>query len=281
MAEELFRTNGWLRQRVDALKLRYFADVQGGYPIQAHFGRRSTRRWGTIHAAYGYAVITINSLFRAPEVPEMVIDGTILHELAHYAHGFGSGLPKRYRYPHAGGVVEAELQRRGCLQIERQSDDWLREHWSFICDRYAPDLMAVRQRKPNAAWARVLSGSGWRTEEELAGLALRVARALGEPVCPFRVEWLQATKRQQQMSYRVRGDGRVQLHGLLGSRRVADSVLLCEIGTWIVTPSGRCTMQQLQAAFENAGLAREWQEAERFRAKEWPVMCKAHHVLWD
>lgn len=280
MADALVRTDAWLQERVHDLQRRYFADVVGGHPIVARFGRRAVRRWGTIREDHGKAVIAINSLFRFPEVPEVVLDGTIVHELAHYAHGFGSGLPRRVAQPHAGGVVRAELQRRGCLHLERQADGWLLMHWPALCDRYAADLVAVRQRKPNPVWQKVLASNGWRTEADLQALAARTAAAFRLLTYPYPVGWLHATRRQTGMSYRRRSDGMVRLHGLLASPEVPESVLVCEMGLWIVASDGRCVVTELEEAFRNAGLGRAWEEAARFRAKTWPRICRAHHAFW-
>jgi len=56
--------------------------------------------------------IGINALLQHAQVPEYVLITTIAHELTHYAHGFGSPLPRCYEHPHANNVVERELERR-------------------------------------------------------------------------------------------------------------------------------------------------------------------------
>ncbi len=280
MPEVRLRSEAWLQDRATGLQARYFADVQGGHPIVARFGRRAVHRWGTIHADHGHAIITLNALFALPDVPEVVLDATIVHELAHYAHGYGSGLRKKHRHPHVGGVVEAELEKRGCLHLDAEANAWLKANWHGILDRYAADLAAVRQRRPNAGWAMYLALPECRHPEELAEIAQRAAAAFGLDACPFRVGWLEATKRQIAMSYRRPSDGLVQLHGLLARRAVPDAVLLCEIGIWLIAPSGRCTASQLTSGFSAAGLTAEWKEAEAYRSKKWPRMCRVHHHLW-
>src|SRR5205814_1734563 len=82
-----------------------FPDVQQGYPITTRFGIRARNRFGSIGAQDKKTIIMVNRLFADPCVPTFVVDGTLVHELAHYAHGFGSGLPKLYSDPHRGGVV--------------------------------------------------------------------------------------------------------------------------------------------------------------------------------
>ena len=46
-------------------------------------------------------------------IPEYIIDLTLAHEMIHYMHGFNSPLPKQFRHPHAGSVVDRELKKRG------------------------------------------------------------------------------------------------------------------------------------------------------------------------
>lgn len=84
-------------------------------------------------------VITINSLFKDENIPEYVVIGTIAHELAHYAHGFHSPLEQRFKTPHAGGVVHAELKKRGLGEIEKESKEWLKKNWqSYLISNFPP-----------------------------------------------------------------------------------------------------------------------------------------------
>ena len=74
----------------------------------------------------------INGYFRNEKVPDYVIDTTIAHELVHYMHGFNSPLPKMYKHPHKGGIVNKELKKRGfgnMLNLERK---WIRNEWKNI-----------------------------------------------------------------------------------------------------------------------------------------------------
>ncbi len=81
-----------------------------------------------------HTLIGINSLLRLPAVPPLIVEVTIAHELVHYAHGFGSPLPRKYRYPHRGGVVERELRRRGLGEKLAEYSRWLEEHWFPLYD---------------------------------------------------------------------------------------------------------------------------------------------------
>ena len=55
--------------------------------------------------------------------------GLIAHELTHYAHGFGSHHPRRYRHPHRGNVVQRELNKRGLGAELRFYTEWTNEVW--------------------------------------------------------------------------------------------------------------------------------------------------------
>ena len=84
-------------------------------------------------------IITINSLFKDENIPEYVVIGTIAHELAHYAHGFHSPLEQKFKTPHAGGVVRAELKIRGLGDIEKESKEWLKKNWqSYLISNFPP-----------------------------------------------------------------------------------------------------------------------------------------------
>ena len=115
----------WLRERADCLWRTHFSDVPLGYPLEVGWGIRARHRFGSIAARNEKAVVRLNVLFAFPEVPESVIDAVLVHEFVHYAHGFGSGLPKRYRHPHRGGVIEKELTLRGLLAQDVRADEWL------------------------------------------------------------------------------------------------------------------------------------------------------------
>jgi hypothetical protein len=78
--------------------------------------------------------IGINSLLQLPQVPSYVLITTIAHELAHYAHGFGSPLPRRHKYPHANGIVERELESRELGKYLSHCNKWIDNHWYSFYD---------------------------------------------------------------------------------------------------------------------------------------------------
>jgi predicted metal-dependent hydrolase len=73
--------------------------------------------------------ISINSLFRDEEVPEYVIDATLAHEFAHYAHGFHSPLTQKYKFPHKGDVVGKELRQRGLEDMVKDQERWIKDKY--------------------------------------------------------------------------------------------------------------------------------------------------------
>lgn len=125
------RNKEWLRRELDDIWARHFHDVERANYVEIGFGRAWKARLGliTLSSSGRTTFIGVNSLLRSRFVPRYVPRVTIAHELVHYAHGFGSPLPKIYSHPHRGGVVAKELARRG-LGFEHQLyNQWLQEHW--------------------------------------------------------------------------------------------------------------------------------------------------------
>jgi hypothetical protein len=129
------RDNSWLEERLAQIWYRYFADIEQPNEVSIHFGRRSSTRLGSIIREPGPnkpSIITITGYFKDEKVPPYVVDSTIAHELVHYAHGFHSPHPQLYRYPHQGGIVDKELQKRGLGSILRSQKAWLKQEWLGI-----------------------------------------------------------------------------------------------------------------------------------------------------
>jgi hypothetical protein len=135
------RDEAWLQQVLDKIWDNYFADVPQPNDVRIVFGRRSKRRLGSISldpADRKTSIITMNSLFRQLEIPEYVVEGTIVHELTHYAHGFNSPLDQAQAHPHAGGVMRREFAERGLLELYLQQKQWLKANWQSVVDREFP-----------------------------------------------------------------------------------------------------------------------------------------------
>jgi len=143
------RDNRFLAKRLQQIWQRYFFDIIPKNEIYIRFGRKSHTRLGSIsqeawplHPGVRLVrhlfrrkprtIITLNGHFKKQKIPLYVIDGTIAHELTHYAHGFASPHKQAFRYPHAGGVVTKELQRRGLDEVLQISNAWIKTNWRKI-----------------------------------------------------------------------------------------------------------------------------------------------------
>lgn len=136
------RDDKWLQALLDDIWDESFSDVPQVNDVRIVFGRRAKRRLGSISLDpldHSVSVITMNGLFRSPEVPEFVVRATIVHELTHYAHGFNSPLARAQAHPHAGGVMRREYAERGLLPLYTQQKRWLKANWpTFIARELAP-----------------------------------------------------------------------------------------------------------------------------------------------
>lgn len=146
---------------LDEIWQKYFADMPRVNQIEIAYCQPWKRRLGLIRLSLDNATsfIGLNALLQVPQIPEYVLITTIAHELTHYAHGFGSPLPRQYKHPHANDVVKVELERRGLGEIMRLCDAWIDKEWFSFYDRQResgwvniPDAYrpARRQRKVQA-----------------------------------------------------------------------------------------------------------------------------------
>lgn len=124
------RDHNWLLSRLDYLWSRYFADISQDNPVFIRFGRYSKYRLGSIklERRTNKSKITITGMFKNPKIPTSVVDHTIAHELVHYTHGFSSKKIRLHRYPHAGGIVNRELERRGMKSLIKGYKVWIQEY---------------------------------------------------------------------------------------------------------------------------------------------------------
>lgn len=115
----------------------YFSDIPRANLVEIAYCQPWKRRLGLIRLSLDCTrtFIGVNTLLQQPEVPEYVLLTTIAHELAHYAHGFGSPLPRLYEHPHANNVVGHELERRGLGQMSLRCDEWIDKVWFAFYDR--------------------------------------------------------------------------------------------------------------------------------------------------
>lgn len=143
-AQHVPRDDYWLQRKLDHIWHTYFHDVPRVNTVEVRFARHWKARLGLITYCQDTSTtrIAINSYLRYREVPEFVNITTLAHELAHYAHGFGSPLPRKHRHPHRGGVVSRELEARGLGMEQRAHQLWVHEHWHDVCAK--PVLWRVR-----------------------------------------------------------------------------------------------------------------------------------------
>jgi hypothetical protein len=131
----LKRDEAWLQQVLDKIWDNYFGDVPQVNDVRIVFGRRAKRRLGSISLDHEHgktSLITMNGIFKRPDIPEYVVEATIVHELTHYAHGFNSPLDQVQAHPHAGGVMRREFAERGLLELYLQQKRWLKQNWQVV-----------------------------------------------------------------------------------------------------------------------------------------------------
>lgn len=137
----------WLQEVLDSTWDAYFSDVSQDNDVRIEFGRKARTRLGSIkldRKDHNVTVITMNGLFRSPEIPEFVVVSTLVHELIHYAHGFNSPLEQKHRHPHAGGVVRREYAERGLEHLYLDQKIWIKANWPRIVrENFTP----VRRRR--------------------------------------------------------------------------------------------------------------------------------------
>lgn len=122
------RDNNWLLSRLDFLWGRYFADVPQINPVFIRFGKFARFRFGSIRLdpSSKKTFITISGMFRDGKIPQGIVDHTIAHELCHYTHGFSSPHTRLHRYPHEGGVIKKEMEKRGLIYLYKAYRSWIK-----------------------------------------------------------------------------------------------------------------------------------------------------------
>jgi hypothetical protein len=281
-AVQALRDDDWLAERVRLLMHIHFADVPQGYPIATRFGIRARNRFGSIGAQARQTIILVNRLFADPFVPIYVVDGTLAHELAHYAHGYGSGLPLLHRDPHRGGVVDKELDRRGLGEINRNAEQWRAAHWDAFYQLRCADLdarRAARQETTDRRWNDFLAQPGGRAEQSLRSTLSLLSPRFGFTEPPFGVEWLRASLRQTAPSYWFGRSCVVRVHGLLSDSQTPISMIEYEIGYWLARRAVGDNTHKIHRALGLTGLEGASLDAARWRRRAWNTFLARHHPL--
>ena len=135
----LVRDQAWLVDQLNHIWDTWFPDVERVTPVSIRYVRPWKRRLAVIYLTDqdSRSFIGVNRLLRDPRVPYTVFLVTLAHELAHYAHGFGSHHPRRYRHPHRGNVIQRELSRRGLADELHFYTDWTNDSWFDLLEELA------------------------------------------------------------------------------------------------------------------------------------------------
>lgn len=143
------RTNEDLEQRLNFFIKNYFSDVPIKNKVTISFGRRAKRQLGSIRMMKdGSSKITITAFYKDENIPQVVVDETIIHEFVHYAHGFSSPLPQYYKHPHKHGIMRKEFDKRGLIDIYTTSKKWLKENWHLYLIEQGVEQKSSQRKKP-------------------------------------------------------------------------------------------------------------------------------------
>lgn len=144
------RDGEWLRDQMSGIWTQRFPDMPRVNNVDVSFGDSWKSRLGVISLSIDNSTsyIGLNSLLSLPEAPECIARITLAHEMVHYLHGFGSPLPRRYRNPHRGRIVEKELFARGFYEEFQEYEEWIADHWFDFYDRCALNPAVVTTRPP-------------------------------------------------------------------------------------------------------------------------------------
>ncbi len=114
----------------------HFADIPRVNDVYIDYCYPWKTRLGLIRLSQDQSTsfIGINTLLLLEQVPEEVLITTIAHELVHYAHGFGSPLPRYYKHPHANKIVDRELEQRELGNQLRCCHEWIDKCWYSFYD---------------------------------------------------------------------------------------------------------------------------------------------------
>ncbi len=134
------RDDDWLKNRLDRIWSLLFSDVERLNAVDISFKGEWKTKFGHIKKVGRKSEIVVNGLFKESCVPEYIIDLTIAHELVHYSHGFNSPHKRKYKHPHAGGIVTRELNKRGFGHMAKLERFFVRRQW--------PALYTVLTKKP-------------------------------------------------------------------------------------------------------------------------------------
>jgi|TARA_Y100000310_G_C19995546_1_gene496066 hypothetical protein len=127
------RSDIWLENRLETIWKTVIPEIEKQNIVKIKFKGNWKTKFGHIKRLKdGSTEIAINNLFRDKQIPDFIIDTTIAHELVHYMHGFHSPLPRLYKYPHQGNIVNKELNKRGFSFLLKLEKEWIKNKWWSI-----------------------------------------------------------------------------------------------------------------------------------------------------
>jgi hypothetical protein len=149
----LQRSDEWLGRQLIYVWDHFFRDIPQVNHVSIEFAKRWKTRLGVIRLSEDgkETYIGVNNLLRNVQVPYAVCLITIAHEIVHYAHGFGSPLPRKHRHPHHGNIVSRELISRGLGRELEKHDQWTEAHWQSF---YRSQLAAASVQPRASGFAR-------------------------------------------------------------------------------------------------------------------------------
>ena len=267
------RTESWLAERIELIWKLHFSNVRRISPIVCNFGIVGKNRFGSISLRNGASVIRLNRLFADPELPLFVLDETLAHELVHYAHGFGSKLPRLYADPHRGGVIDLEMEKRGLTPLHLRAEEWRKAHWDAFHSRKLPGA-SLRKKARNdvnqTLWDRFLTGKDFRKLETLQMRLEEIASGFGfADAPPFDLEWLYASTRQTGLSYSYPKEEIVRIHGVAASRLTPDYVIDFELAYWVAREAVGGNWRSIENVLHAAGYKETTLQAIAWRNSQW------------
>ncbi len=142
------RDQAWLERLLKNIWADHFHDIKRTAPLQIRYGKRARNRLGSLSydSKSKQSIIRLTRLFEDPDIPDLVVKSTIVHELCHYAHGFNAASTPRYRHPHAGGVIRREFAERGLEELYSAQKRWLKSHWPAVVRKHFPKAVGRRRR---------------------------------------------------------------------------------------------------------------------------------------
>ena len=126
------RDTVWLQKRMEQIWQMLFPDVDRLNNVVVRFKGKWKNKFGHIKKVGISTEIVVNGLFTHENIPEFIIDLTLAHELVHYWHGFNSPHERKYKHPHAGGIVNRELKKRGFGHMINLERTFVRRQWPSL-----------------------------------------------------------------------------------------------------------------------------------------------------